>query len=158
MTVYLVRHARAGDRHLWTGDDWLRPLSRAGRLQARELLKVLEDARFDRVLSSRYVRCMETVVPIAGSRRLAIEVEESLGEGGDVDGALAIVRKHMGTGAVLCSHGDVIPAVLSNLAARGIDLGPDPRCPKGSIWVLEAAGGGEVSSVRYLPPPSAPGE
>jgi broad specificity phosphatase PhoE len=158
MTIYLVRHAKAGDRSLWTGEDWLRPLSRAGLSQARELLSVLEDARFDRVLSSPYVRCMETVVPLAGTRRLAIEVEESLAEGGDVDAVLTIVRKHIGAGAVLCSHGDVIPAVLSNLAARGIDLGPDPRCPKGSTWVLEADGGGDVSSVRYLPPPPAPGE
>ena len=158
MTIYLVRHAKAGDRGVWQGEDWLRPLSRAGRSQARELIDLLEGGRFDRILSSRYVRCMETVVPIAGERRLAIEVEDSLSEGGDVEGALAIVRKHISTGAVLCSHGDVIPAVLSSLSARGVDLGPDPRCPKGSTWVLEADRGGEVAKVRYLPPPAAPGE
>jgi 8-oxo-dGTP diphosphatase len=157
MTIYLVRHAKAGDRGLWQGDDWLRPLSRAGRSQARGLLTLLHDARFDRVLSSRFVRCMESVVPIAGERRLAIEIEDSLGEGGDVDSVLALVRKHIGTGALLCSHGDVIPAVLASLAASGVDLGPDPRCPKGSTWVLEADGGVEVTRVTYLPPPPAPG-
>jgi 8-oxo-dGTP diphosphatase len=158
MTIYLVRHAKAGDRSLWRGDDWLRPLSRAGRSQARELLTLLHDAKFDRVLSSRFVRCMETVVPIAGARRLPIEIEESLTEGGDAEAALALVRKHMGTGAVMCSHGDVIPAMLSSLAGSGIDLGPDPRCPKGSTWVLESDGGTDVTSVSYLPPPPAPGE
>jgi len=158
MTIYLVRHAKAGERGAWHDDDWLRPLSRAGRSQARELITLLEDARFDRVLSSWYVRSMETVVPIAGQRRLSIEVEESLGEGGDLESVLAIVRKHIGSGAVLCSHGDVIPAVLSSLAERGVDLGPDPRCPKGCTWVLEPDGDGEVASVRYLPPPPAPGE
>jgi broad specificity phosphatase PhoE len=157
MTIYFVRHARAGDRSAWQGDDWLRPLSRAGRSQSRGIMDLLATAPFERVLSSPYVRCMETVVPLAGARRLAIEVEESLAEGGDIDSVLAVMRKHMGTGALLCSHGDIIPAVLSNLAATGVDLGPDPRCPKGCIWVLDGAGS-DVTSARYLPPPAAPGE
>jgi len=158
MTIYFVRHAKAGDRSLWRQDDWLRPLSRAGRAQARGLLDLLSDARFDRVLSSPYLRCMETVAPVAGARRLAIEPDDALAEGGDLDSVFAIMRKHIGTGALLCSHGDVIPAVLSSLAAGGIDLGPDPRCPKGCIWVLEAERGTEITSARYVPPPPEPGE
>jgi broad specificity phosphatase PhoE len=157
MTIYLVRHAKAGDRSQ-QDDDWLRPLSRAGRAQARGLLSLLHDARFDRVLSSPYVRCLETVVPIAGARRLAIEPEDALGEGGDLDSVLTLVRKHIVNGALLCSHGDVIPAVLSSLAASGVDLGPDPLCPKGCTWVLEADGGVDVTRVRYLPPPPDPDE
>jgi broad specificity phosphatase PhoE len=153
MTIHLVRHAKAGDRSLWKQDDWLRPLSRAGRAQARGILEELHDARFDRVLSSPYLRCIETVAPIAASRRLPIEPDEALAEGGNLDTVFAIVRKHIGTGALLCSHGDVIPAVLESLAASGIDLGPDPRCPKGCTWVLEADGGSEVTRVSYLPPP-----
>jgi broad specificity phosphatase PhoE len=155
MTIYLVRHARAGERGTWRQEDWLRPLSRAGRSQARGLLGLLRDARFDRVLSSPYVRCLETVVPIAGARKLPIEPEDALAEGGDLDSVLAIVRKHMASGAVLCSHGDVIPAVLASLAASGVDIGDDPRCPKGCTWVLEAPGGVDITRVRYLPPPEA---
>ncbi len=158
MTIYFVRHAKAGDRSLWRQEDWLRPLSRAGRAQARGILDLLSDARFDRVLSSPYLRCMETVAPIAGARRLAIEPDDALAEGGDLDSVFAIIGKHMGTGAVLCSHGDVIPAVLESLAAGGIDLGPDPRCPKGCTWVLEAERGSEISGATYLPPPPEPGE
>jgi broad specificity phosphatase PhoE len=158
MTIYLVRHAKAGDRSLWRQDDWLRPLSRAGRAQARGILELLGDARFDRVLSSPYVRCIETVAPIAGARRLAIEPEDALAEGGDLDSVFALISKHMGTGALLCSHGDIIPAVLEGLAAGGVDLGPDPRCPKGCTWVLESEHGGEITRVSYLPPPPEPGE
>ena len=124
MTIYLVRHAKAGDRSLWRQDDWLRPLSRAGRAQARGILELLSDARFDRVLSSPYVRCIETVAPIAGARRLAIEPDDALAEGGDLDAVFAMIGKHMGTGALLCSHGDVIPAVLESLRAGGVDIGP----------------------------------
>ena len=68
MTIYLVRHAKAGERGVWEGDDQLRPLSGRGHLQARGLLDVLADAQFDRLLSSPYVRCMETVVPLSGAR------------------------------------------------------------------------------------------
>ena len=69
VTIYLVRHAKAGERNVWEGDDRLRPLSGRGHLQARGLLDVLEDAQFDRLLSSPYVRCMETVVPLSGRAR-----------------------------------------------------------------------------------------
>lgn len=158
MTIYLVRHARAGERSSWRNDDWLRPLSGAGRSQARGLISLLRDERFDRVLSSPYVRCLETVVPIAGARRLSIEPEDALAEGGDLDAVLSLVRKHMAAGALFCSHGDVIPAVLASLAASGVDIGNDPRCPKGCTWVLEAAGGVDITSVRYLPPAPEPDE
>jgi 8-oxo-dGTP diphosphatase len=158
MTIYLLRHAKAGDRSRWRQEDWLRPLSRAGRSQARGMIDLLADARFDRVLSSPYLRCLETVAPIGGARRLPIEPEDSLAEGGDLDAVFAIIRKHMGTGGLLCSHGDIIPAVLSSLAAAGVDLGPEPHCPKGSTWVLESDRGTEISRVRYLPPPVDPGE
>jgi broad specificity phosphatase PhoE len=158
MTIYLVRHARAGDRTLWRQDDWLRPLSRAGRAQARGILELLSDARFDRVLSSPYVRCIETVAPIAGARRLAIEPEDALAEGGDLDAVFAMIGKHIRTGALLCSHGDVIPAVLQSLRAGGVDIGSNPRCPKGCTWVLEAERGGEITRVEYLPPPPEPSE
>jgi 8-oxo-dGTP diphosphatase len=157
MSIYLVRHARAGDRGRWSGEDWLRPLSRAGHEQARELVTVLQDSHFDRVLSSRYVRCMETVVPLAGARGLPIEVEESLAEGGDTEAVLTLVRKHLLPGAVMCSHGDVIPSVLSHLATNGVDLGPDPRCPKGCTWVLDGVGS-EVTRATYIAPPNPPGD
>jgi broad specificity phosphatase PhoE len=153
MTIYVVRHARAGNRSAWRQDDWLRPLSSAGRAQARALIGLLSDARFEHVLSSPYVRCLETVVPIAGMRRLPIEPHDALGEGGDLDEVLEMVRKHIGSGALLCSHGDVIPALLAHLSANGVDLGKDPRCPKGCTWVLDADGGVDVTRVRYLPPP-----
>jgi broad specificity phosphatase PhoE len=156
MTIYLVRHARAGNRSAWRHDDWLRPLSRAGRSQARGLLDLLSEARFDHVLSSPYVRCLETVLPIAGARRLPIEPDDALGEGGELDAVLAIMRKHIGNGALLCSHGDIIPAVLSSLAANGVDIGEDPPCPKGCTWVLDADSGADISRVRYIPPPPEP--
>ena len=51
MTVYLIRHAKAGDRDTWRDDDRLRPLSGRGHRQSRLLIDMLQDAKFDRVLS-----------------------------------------------------------------------------------------------------------
>jgi broad specificity phosphatase PhoE len=153
MTIYLVRHAKAGERNAWSDADELRPLSGRGHMQARGLLGVLADARFERVLSSPYVRCMESVVPIASMRRMAIEPADALAEGASLDEALALVRKHAPTGAVMCTHGDVMPMLLDYYAARGVDIGPTPQWPKGCTWVLETDATNEVRTARYVPPP-----
>ena len=153
MTIYLVRHAKAGERHVWDGDDEHRPLSGRGRTQARGLVKALADAKFDRLLSSPYVRCMETLIPLAAERGLAIEPVEALAEGGGLEDAVALVRKHAEHSAVLCTHGDIVPMLLEHFSERGVDVGRAPQWPKGSTWVLETDGTGEVVAVRYLAPP-----
>ena len=153
MTIYLVRHAKAGERHVWDGDDRLRPLSGRGHLQARGLLEVIADAPFERLLSSPYVRCMETVVPLSGERGVAIEPVDALAEGATLEEALALVQKHTTHGAVLCTHGDVIPMLLQHYAEHGVDIGAAPQWPKGSTWALGTDATGEVTSARYLPPP-----
>ena len=155
MTVYLNRHAKAGDRESWADDDRLRPLSGRGHIQARALADLLRDATFDRILSSPYVRCMETVVPIAGIRGLSVEPADELAEGARVDGALELVRKHATSGALMCMHGDVLPMLLDHYAAAGIDIAPDREWPKGCVWTLETDNTGEVVRARYTPPPPA---
>jgi broad specificity phosphatase PhoE len=155
MTIYLVRHAKAGDRNTWLDDDRLRPLSGRGHLQARELIHLLHDATFDRVLSSPYVRCMETVVPIAGARGLSVEPVDALAEGADLEEALRLLRKHSTLGALLCMHGDVMPMLLDHYAASGVDIADDREWPKGCTWVLDTDGTGEVVHARYIPPPPA---
>ena len=153
MTIYLVRHAKAGERGAWDGDDRFRPLSGRGHIQALGLLGLLADAPFERLLSSPYVRCLETVVPISGRRGIAIEPVESLAEGATLDEATALVRKHAANGAVMCTHGDVIPMLLSHYAQLGVDIGGDPQWPKGSTWILETDATGEVATSRYVAPP-----
>lgn len=151
MTIYLVRHAAAGNRSQWEKPDWLRPLSTRGRAQARGLLHVLHTGRFERIVSSPYVRCTETVLPLAGAHGLPIELDESLEEGADEHATFALVKQCLADGAVLCSHGDMIPMVLEMLAEQGVDLGPRPRCEKGSVWVLDTKSGA-VTKAKYIRP------
>ena len=151
MTIYLLRHAKAGQRSAWTEPDWLRPLTGAGQLQARGLLATLHNAKFAHILSSPYVRCMETVVPLASEHGLPIEPTDALAEGASLEGALALLKEHGDRGAVLCAHGDVIPALLEYFAANGTELGPEPRCEKGSIWALTGDLTG-APMATYIPP------
>ena len=150
--LFLVRHARAGDRDAWTEDDRLRPLSRKGRLQAEALVGVFDGIPLDRVLSSPSARCVQTVRPLALSRRLPIEEHEDLAEGADTQVAMSLLRSSGGT-VVVSTHGDVIPAVLQALADRGLPVDDPLLTKKGSTWVLERDGG-LFTEARYIPPPA----
>jgi broad specificity phosphatase PhoE len=85
-----------------------------------------------RILSSPYVRCVQTVEPLAEALGLEVQLDERLkeGEGG---AAAELLRED---GVVCCTHGDIVEA----LVGRGLK--------KGAAVVLED---GEV--VRELPAP-----
>jgi 8-oxo-dGTP diphosphatase len=120
VSVILLRHASAGDRAAWTGDDRLRPLDKRGRAQAIALRDVLHGLGVERVLSSPYVRCMQTVAPL----ELEIVQDERLAEGAPVERTLELLREL--DSAVACTHGDVIEAVLGRALKKGAGVVLDP--------------------------------
>lgn len=115
MTSVLVRHASAGDRHDWRGDDRLRPLDARGRRQAAELAELLGSFGVRRIVSSPYVRCVETVEPLAAALGLAVELDDRLAEGAG-RAALELLAEN---GAVCCTHGDVVEELLGNGLKKG---------------------------------------
>ncbi len=155
MTIHLLRHAKAGDRAAWEGPDDLRPLSKAGRRQAAELAERLEARGITKIVSSPSVRCRQTVQPLAERTRLPVLLDDRLAEESRVEDALALVAELVDEEAVLCTHGDVLPAVLNRLAREGVSLHGD-RVDKGSVWALEVTDG-TIRSARHEPPPDAPG-
>jgi phosphohistidine phosphatase SixA/ADP-ribose pyrophosphatase YjhB (NUDIX family) len=140
-TLLLVRHARAGDRSAWRGDDDLRPLEEAGRAQAARLRDGLRWFWPERVLSADILRCVDTVRPVAEELGLPVEPEPALTErafDADEDRTLRRVKELVALGgrSVLCSQGGVIPAVVRTLArASGLHL-RHVRARKGSVWAL----------------------
>ena len=107
----------------------------------------------ERIVSSRYVRCLETVVHLACDRRLPIGLDAALVEGSSPGDIVALARRSTGAVTVLCTHGDVIENLLSCLAQEdGLDVGAESPMAKGSTWVLEAEGDRFVGA-RYLPKP-----
>lgn len=148
-TVLLVRHAEAGDRRRWEGDDRERPLSGEGRRQAERLVEALHDQPVGRILSSPYARCVQTVEPLAAARGLPVEPTDALAEGA---GGASVRRLLAEVGdAVLCSHGDVVQELVEDLGRRGVAV--EGGLAKGSTWVLDVVGG-EVVGARYLPEPA----
>jgi len=150
VTVYLVRHAKAGSRRNWSGDDAQRPVSRPGRRQATQLAKALSGAGISRIVSSPFVRCIQTVEPLAAAVGLPVDVSDALAEGARDAEAVALFDKLARENVVLCSHGDVIGDLLMHLADHGIRL-EDFRLEKGSVWVIECEQGRPVSA-RYVSP------
>ena len=143
MSVLLVRHAKAGDRDRWEAPDDLRPLTPKGEAQAEALVDLLAGYEIDRVLSSPYLRCTQTVAPLAAARGLAVEPSDDLAEGEGRAGIALTRRLRIEPGyAVLCTHGDVVEEVLD---ALGVARSSFTR--KGATWVLEEAG------ARYIEAP-----
>jgi 8-oxo-dGTP diphosphatase len=118
MIVYLLRHARAGKRADWKGDDSLRPLDERGRLQAERLVEQLADREFGRILSSRYARCVQSVEPLAAARGLAVEEDKALTEGSNAAAALAALRA-VGEPVVASVHGDLCAELLGETTRKG---------------------------------------
>jgi phosphohistidine phosphatase SixA len=137
----LVRHARAGDRDEWTGDDGLRPLDGKGRKQAKRLAKTLARLGATRLVSSPALRCVQTFEPAAERLGLRIEQRDELAEGRGSEDVLSLLDDLAGSVPALSTHGDVIAEIV----------GWDAPCKKGAIWILEVDGR-EIRPETYVPP------
>src|SRR2546428_7425922 len=120
MAVFVIRHAKAVDREEWEGDDRLRPLTKAGRRQADGLAEALKNERIDKVLSSPFVRCVQTVEPLAAKLRLPIEPRKDLEEGAGGERVPRIMPEFNGRNTVLCNPGDVVEELDEELIERGL--------------------------------------
>lgn len=151
--LHLVRHADAGDRLAWVGDDFERPLDDSGSVQAEAIAAALAERPVRRILSSPAVRCVDTVAPLGRALGLTVEACDALAEGSYVADALGLLGSLAAAegDTVLCSHGDVIPGVLWVLAQHGLDIGDLGRCKKGSIWELQVVDG-RIAAANYRHP------
>lgn len=144
-TALIVRHAKAGSRKKYKGDDRFRPLDAAGRAQAEALVPQLAAFGGDRVFSADRTRCVQTVEPFAQRFGFDIAIEPSLSEEeyrADPDrGRKRALEIAAGPGTpVVCSQGKVIPFLLEWWAERdGVAL-PAARNRKASMWVLSLRG------------------
>jgi phosphohistidine phosphatase SixA len=148
--ILLIRHAKAGSRERWEGDDRQRALTRSGRRQAEALVEQLRDEPIERVLSSPYLRCIQTVEPLAGARSLMVKTERLLAEGADWRQTLDLVSDAPGP-AVMSSQGDVIGGIVMSLVEQGLVEAENARWQKGSTWVLEVRER-RIIGATYLPP------
>ena len=137
--VYLVRHAKAGERRVWEGDDIDRPLSKRGWRQSEMIASRLAKHGATTLYSSGYVRCMQTREPLAKQLGVEVTAEPRLFEYEPFEPVLDLIGK-VPNGSVLCSHGDIIPATIQALHRRGMTVDTPADWGKSSVWVLRRKG------------------
>lgn len=106
----------------------------------------------DKILSSGYSRCMQTVEPLATRRKLSVEPVKELEEGAGADSVLRLIQKFAGGNPVLCTHGDVMEELVEGLIAQGLIQRARANMEKGSTWVLQERDG-KVTGAKHLPAP-----
>lgn len=127
MPLVLVRHAWAGERDEWDGDDRERPLDARGEEQARELVARLEELPIEEIQTSPYRRCVQTVEPLAAARGLELVLRPELGEERQATDGLVLVRGLADRDVVVCGHGGLERALVD-----------PPRWRKGVAFVVDA--------------------
>jgi len=111
-----VRHAKAGDREVWSGDDRQRPLTKKGMQQAEKLVALLAPLPVSAVYSSPFVRCVQTVEPLARVRQLEVKLSPSLEEGQGLEGLGEFLADRGLDDTVLSTHGDIVQELVDDLA------------------------------------------
>jgi len=135
--IHVVRHADAGVRGHGPNDR-LRRLSPGGHARAEVLADLLDLTAASQIVSSPYVRCVQTVEPLAARRRCSIELSDSLAEGASVEAMLHLLR-HLPDGSVACTHGDML-GELTRVVDAVDDLVDPISFDKGGVWVLRRNG------------------
>jgi 8-oxo-dGTP diphosphatase len=111
-----------------------------------------------RVVTSPWLRCVQTVEPYADAVSATVELLDVLGEDefdDDPDFALAEVARIVEAtpGVLLCSHGNVMAELVDLLAGgrRKVmePLGPDPMA-KGEVVVVHRFAHRPVAAERHL--------
>ncbi len=151
-TFYVVRHAKAGSRGHWDQDDRLRPLSKKGIEQAERLVTILKPFPITAVFSSPFLRCVQTVEPLARVRRLPVQQSEALAEGHGLTGAMEIIGDTTLDHTVLSTHGDIVWELTDELVKRHLVKPGEGGFEKGSMWVVEAEAG-SFARARFIPAP-----
>lgn len=156
--LLVVRHASAGDRDAWNGDDRDRPLDELGRAQAVGLVEILRAYGVHRAATADVRRCRDTLGPFSAATGVPVAVEPAVTVGrfeAEPDRALrAALDLGAGAPAVLCGQREVIPSLVARLCEElgapvtARDVGePD----KGATVVLHLSGSRLVAR-EMLPP------
>jgi phosphohistidine phosphatase SixA len=154
--VTVVRHACAGDKQDWPGDDAKRPLDEGGTRQATALADTLASASVQYLVASPTKRCIDTLRPLAARLQLDIETTDSVGPGGSIEELIADERA-LPSGTVVCTHGELMRPILEHVQADLIPIRAEHDddewlLSKGSAWRLVVDPHGDVTELTHVAP------
>lgn len=145
-TVQIVRHATAGSKSRYSGDDRKRPLDKHGRAQAEALVSQLLAFGAGELFAADRVRCHQTLDPLAEELGVPVHTESALTAEAYADNRKTARQRVLEIAAtashpVICTQGEVIPDLIAWWCERD-GVRPDKsRNRKGSTWVLTLVGG-----------------
>jgi 8-oxo-dGTP diphosphatase len=167
ITYILIPHCASVSRDSWTGDHDVRPLTQLGHQQAQTLAGAITPD-IDAIYTSPTARCRQTVEPLSARSGLPLTelpelyeaagfheptewvagvyapMGQAIGSAWTAGRALTAITRlataHPGGTVVLCSHGDVIPVLLSLLAGMYRTTLP-PVADRGGWYTLHFAAG-----------------
>ncbi|MGD9618640.1 MAG: NUDIX domain-containing protein [Mycolicibacterium sp.] len=161
-TVMIVRHATAGSKARYKGDDRNRPLDKHGRAQAESLVGQLLSFGACELYAADRTRCRQTLDPLAEELATVIRDEPELTEEAYADNRKAARQRVLEIAAtspnpVICTQGKVIPDLIGWWCARD-GVRPDKsQNRKGSTWVMSLCNG-RLIAADHIGSPLAPKE
>lgn len=161
--LLIVRHAKAKPRSSWTRAEGERPLAPSGRRQAQAVSRLLQAWSPERVVSSPWDRCVQTVMPYVNASEARLKLADAITERDAArkpHRAQRVVAKLFDrrTPAALCTHRPVLPLVLQVLRDHmTVELGnrlpaSDPYLAPGEaiICQVSAMKGSRILSVEQF--------
>ena len=141
-TVILVRHA---EKAPVSGDM---PISEAGVIRAKELARVLVDARITAIYTTQYRRTRETVAPLAEALKLTPEVIEA-GKEYPANVVKIIREKHQGGTVLVIGHSNTTVDVLRELGMKDPPFIPEPQFDDLFVCTLVEGAPASCVALRY---------
>jgi len=119
--VVVLRHAHAVPRAAWHGEEELRPLTPAGHGEAHALVPVLAAFGVERLLTSDWRRCVESVEPYCRTLGIDPTLVPDLSEtryDESPDRLAVVMREALASpsSTALCTHRPLLPAAQRFLA------------------------------------------
>ncbi len=161
--LLLLRHASAGSRDQWRGEDRERPLDPLGHRQAQALVTLLDAFQPEQVVSADVLRCLDTVGPFAAERGLTVESEPLVSEVGYRAHPEAAEQRvaqiaSAGRSVVVCSQRGPVPELVERLCRRLTGQPPplDGAAAKAGLLVVHLARTSPVTvvAVERIDPPA----
>jgi len=176
-TLETFIHLDAVGRNEWKGVPDDRPLTSLGQKQGERIARTLAASPVDALVSSPALRCRQSLEALSAATGLDIAVmpgfRDTLGyrapEGWGKDGqpdplggaqsagsafaALSELHGRYPSGRViLCSYGDIVPALLAFISGRyGVDM-PAWNMRKGVVFAVQLDGEHATLATRDAPP------
>ncbi|MGM0928606.1 MAG: NUDIX hydrolase [Actinomycetota bacterium] len=119
----VVRHAKAKPRSAWSQAEGERPLVATGRRQALAVCRMLSAWKPKRIVSSPWLRCVQTVTPYALHTQTKLRTVDAITEHNNERNpkkARAALTQMLEKGkpTAVCTHRPVLPNLFKVLAAR----------------------------------------